>query len=149
MSKEVLLMANVADLGSEGDVVTVSEGYARNYLLPRKLAAPVSDATKRRLAKMQGQREAKHQAELAGARELAAKIEKVSCTITVKTGADGKMFGSVTAGHIADVLKSQGTIIDKHDLLLDAPIKDLGVYDVKVKLHPEVEATVKVWVVEE
>ena len=149
MSKEVLLMADVAELGAEGDVVSVSDGYARNYLLPRKLAAPVSEATKRRLAKMRGQREANHQAELAGARELAAKIEKGSCTITVKTGADGKMFGSVTAAHIVDVLKSQGTDIGKHSLQLEAPIRELGVYDVKVKLHPEVQATVKVWVVEE
>jgi large subunit ribosomal protein L9 len=149
MSKEVLLMTNVAELGGEGDVVTVSEGYARNYLFPRKLAAPVSGATKRRLAKLREQREAKHQEELAAARDKAAKLEKVSCTITVKTGADGKMFGSVTAAHIADVLKSQGTEIDKHSLLLETPIKELGVYDVKVKLHSEVQGTIKVWVVEE
>jgi len=149
MSKEVLLMTDVAGLGSEGEVVKVSEGYARNCLLPQKLAAPVSEGTKRRLAKMREQREATHQAEMAGAREMAKKLAGVSCTITVKTGGDGKMFGSVTTTHIADVLKAQGIELDKHGLLLEAPIRELGVYDVKVKLHPEVEASVKVWVVEE
>lgn len=149
MSKEVLLMADVSGLGSEGEVVTVSDGYARNYLLPRKLAAAVSEATTRRLAKMREQREAQHQTEIASAREMAARLEKVSCTITVKTGGDDKMFGSVTTANIVDVLKSQGVEVDKHSLLLETPIKELGVYDVKVKLHPEVQATVKVWVVEE
>ena len=149
MATEVLLMADVADLGAEGDVVTVSDGYARNYLFPQKLAAQVSEATRRRLAKLREQRESKHQAELAEARALAEKLEKASCTLTVKTGDDGKMFGSVTAAHIGDALKTQGIEIDKHSLLLEAPIKDLGVYDVKIKLNAEVQATVKVWVVEE
>jgi len=149
MSMEVLLMADVAGLGSEGDVVKVAEGYARNCLLPQKLGAPVSEGTRRKLAKMREKREAKHQAEVAAARELAKKLAGVSCTIAVKTGADGKLFGSVTAGHITDALKGQGIELDKHGLLLEAPIKELGVFDVKVKLHPEVQASVKVWVVEE
>jgi len=149
MSKEVFLMADVADLGAEGDVVTVSDGYARNYLFPKKLAAKVSEATRRRLAKLREQRETKHQAELADARAMAGRLEKVSCTLTVKTGTDGKMFGSVTSTHIADALKSQGIELDKHSLLLEAPIKDLGVYDVKIKLNSEVQTAVKVWVVEE
>ena len=149
MSKEVLLMSNVPGLGSEGDVVTVSDGYARNCLLPQKLAAPVSGATKKQLAKMREQREAKHQAELAGARAMAQKLASVSCTIPVKTGDDDKMFGSVTAAHIAEALKGQGIELDKHSLLIEAPIKELNVYNVKVKLHPEVEASIKVWVVKE
>ena len=139
----------MAELGAEGEIVTVSDGYARNYLFPRKLAAPATEATKRRLAKMRGERETKRAAEIAGAREMAKKLEKISCTITVKTGEDDKLFGSVTTGHIADVLKTQGVDIDKHSLQLDAPIKELGVYDVKVKLHADVEGSVKVWVVQE
>jgi large subunit ribosomal protein L9 len=149
MSKELLLMADVAGLGAEGEVVTVSDGYARNCLLPQKLAAPVSEGTKRRIAKQRELREAQHQAEVAGARGMAQRLAGVSCTLTVKTGGDGKMFGSVTTTHIADALKGQGIELDKHGLLLEAPIKELGVYDVKVKLHPEVQASVKVWVVEE
>ena len=149
MSTEVQLMADVKDLGAEGEIVTVSDGFARNYLIPRKLAAPATEASKRRLAKMRGERESKRAAEVAAAREMAKRLEKVSCTITVKTGEDDKLFGSVTASHIADVLKAQGIELEKHSLLLEAPIRELGVYDVKVKLSADVEGSVKVWVVQE
>jgi len=91
----------------------------------------------------------KRAAEVAAAREMAKRLEKVSCTITVKTGEDDKLFGSVTASHIADVLKAQGVELEKHSLLLEAPIRELGVYDVKVKLSADVEGSVKVWVVQE
>jgi large subunit ribosomal protein L9 len=148
MDREVFLMANVADLGSEGDVVKVSEGYARNYLLPKKLAAPVTSATKKRLEKIQKEREATRKAELEAAREMAAKLEKISCTIPVKSK-DEKLYGSVTVNDVVDALKTNGVQIDKQKILLDEPIKELGVFDVKVKLHAEVEATIKVWVVEE
>jgi large subunit ribosomal protein L9 len=146
---EVLLMADVADLGSEGEVVNVADGYARNRLFPGKLAAPVTEATKRRLAKIRQDRETARKLQLDEARDLAAKLEKASCTITVKAGGDGKLFGSVNTGTIADALKAQGIVIDKNTLVLDAPIKELGVFDIKVKLHAEVEGVVKVWVVEE
>lgn len=148
MDKEVFLMANVADLGSEGDVVKVSEGYARNYLLPRKLAAPVTAATKKRLEKIQKEREITHKAELTAARELAAKIAKISCTIPVKAKED-KLYGSVTVSDIVAVLKANGVELDKMKVLLAEPIKELGVFEVKVNLHAEVETTIKVWVVEE
>jgi large subunit ribosomal protein L9 len=149
MDTEVFLMADVAELGSEGEVVKVSEGYARNYLLPRKLAAPVTTATKRRLEKIRKDRESAKKAELAEAAEMAGKLAKASCTITVKVGKDEKLYGSVSATDIAAALKAGGVDLDKHKIQLDEPIKELGVFDVKVRLHAEVEATVKVWVVEE
>lgn len=149
MGTEVLLMADVKDLGAEGEVVTVADGYARNYLFPRSLGAPVTEATRRRLAKMRAEREAEQKAALEGAREAAARLEGVSCTIAVKTGEDDRLYGSVTAANIVDALKAQGIEIDKHSLALEHPIKDLGVFDIPVRLHPEVETTVKVWVVEE
>lgn len=150
MVTEVLLMTDVSGLGSEGDVVRVADGYARNYLLPKKLAALATDETRQRLAKIRREREAAIKAELTAARELAEKFKKISCTIPVKVGKDEKLYGSVTTSDIADALKAQGIKeIDKHKLLLDEPIRELGVFDVKIKLHPEVEASVKVWVVEE
>ena len=149
MATEVFLMADVADLGAEGDVVTVADGYARNYLLPRKLAAPVTDATRRRLAKIRVRRESERKLQLDAARELAAGLQKVSVTIPVKAGENEKLYGSVTTAEIAEALDKQGVKLDRHCLALDAPIKSLGVFEVKVKLHAEVEAAIKVWVVEE
>lgn len=148
MDKEFLLMANVADLGAEGDVVKVSEGYARNYLLPKKLAAPVTPATRKRLEKIQKVREISRKAELEAARALAEKLAKVSCTITMKAK-DEKLYGSVSVNDIAAALKAGGVEVDKSIILLAEPIKELGVFEVKVKLHADVEASIKVWVVEE
>jgi len=149
MATEVLLMADVKDLGTEGDVVTVADGYARNYLYPKNLGAPVTEATRRRLAKIQAEREADRKAALAAAEKAAARLEGVSCTIPVKTGEDDRLYGSVTAANIIDALGAQGVELDKNALALEHPIKDLGVFDIPVKLHAEVETTVKVWVVEE
>jgi large subunit ribosomal protein L9 len=149
MATEVLLMADVADLGSEGEVVTVADGYARNFLFPKSMAAPVTDATRRRLAKIREDREAAREAEMRAASELEARLEGVSCTIAVKTGDDEKMYGSVTPADIVEALKNQGIELDKQSLVLDKPIRELGVFDVEVRLHSEVRTAVKVWVVEE
>ena len=149
MSKEVILMAEIKGLGAEGDVVRVAEGYARNFLLPRKLAAPVTDATRRQLEKRRKERDAKTAVERDAAQNLAKTIEQVSCTITVKTGEGGKLFGSVTANDVVSALKAQGVIVDKHQVDLPEPIRELGVFNVGIKLHPEIQAAAKVWVVEE
>ncbi len=150
MSVEVILMKEVPELGVEGDVVKVSEGFARNYLLPRKVAAPVTDVTRRQLARLREQREAKAGEELARARELANRLASVSCTVVAKVGEDEKLYGSVSPSDIVDSLKSQGIEdVDKNDVVLDKPIKELGVYDVPLKLHADVETSVKIWVVEE
>ncbi|MFW6151633.1 MAG: 50S ribosomal protein L9 [Verrucomicrobiota bacterium] len=150
MSVEVILMKEEPGLGVEGDVVKVSEGYARNYLLPRKVAAPVTDATRRQLARSREQREANAEKELAKARELANRLGSVSCTVTAKVGEEETLYGSVSPADIFDALKAQGIEdVGKNEIILEKPIKELGVYDVPVKLHPEVETSVKVWVVEE
>lgn len=149
MSRELILMADVAELGLEGAKVKVSDGYARNYLIPRKLAVPLSHAALKRLEKNRLAREVRQQTDRESALALAASIEKVSCTIAVKVGDNDKLFGSVTVGDIADNLKAQGLELDKRKIHLAGPIRELGVYSVKVKLHPEVEAALKVWVVGE
>jgi large subunit ribosomal protein L9 len=149
MATEVLLMAAVDGLGKEGDVVSVADGYARNYLLPRELAAPVTEATRRRLVKLQAEREKEHAASLADAQALAKQVSAASCTVAVKMGEGEQLYGSVTESDIVEALKGQNIEIDRHQVLLNEAIKELGTYDVPVRLHPEVEATVKVWVVEE
>ncbi len=149
MATEIFLMADVADLGVEGDVVIVADGYARNYLIPKQLGAPVTDATKRKLAKIQREREIARAESMAGAKKMAKKLEGVSVTITVKTSEGDKLYGSVGEQEIADALKAQGTEVDRNLIELESHIKELGVFDVKIKLHPDVEASVKVWIVEE
>jgi len=149
MATEVLLMAVVDGLGKEGDVVTVADGYARNYLLPRDLAAPVTEATRRRLVKIQAEREKDQAESRAQAQALAKTVSAASCTIAVKVGEGEQLYGSVTESDVVDALKVQSIEIDRHQVVLDDPIKELGTFDVPIRLHPDVEATVKVWVVEE
>ncbi len=149
MSVEMILMQDVKDLGVAGQVVKVADGYARNFLLPNNLAAPVTDATRRQLAKLQIKREAEKKVVVEKARDLAASIQKGSYTVSMKVGEGDKLFGSVTNGDILKVLAAQGFELDKHAVELEQPIKELGMFEVKVKVHPEVEALIKVWVVQE
>lgn len=149
MSKQVILMAEIDGLGREGDVVTVADGYARNYLLPKKKAAPVTSATRKQLEKLQEERKEREAQEQAAAQELAARVDQSSVTIAVKAGPEGKLFGSVTLGDILSAVAEQGLTLDKNQVKLDEPLRELGVFNLPVKLHPDVEATLKVWVVEE
>ncbi|NCC51606.1 MAG: 50S ribosomal protein L9 [Spartobacteria bacterium] len=149
MSKEVFLMADIPDLGREGDVVKVADGYARNYLMPKKLAAPVTSATKRQLEKKQRERSVREASELEGANALARTIEQASCTIAVKTGPEGKLFGSVSVADVVANLKEQGITLDKHQIEMPDAIRETGVFKLTVKVHPKVQCALKVWVVEE
>ncbi|HAR44438.1 MAG TPA: 50S ribosomal protein L9 [Bdellovibrionales bacterium] len=145
----VILRENVENLGRIGDAVTVSDGYARNYLLPRNL---VLAADEKNLAMIEHQKrtlEKKRLAERASAEELAKKLNETSCTLNRKSGEHDKLFGSVNAGDIADALKKVGLNIEKRMIQLTNPIKTLGVHPVTVKLEPEVSATLKVWIVKE
>ncbi len=149
MAVEVLLMQDVKDLGNQGQVVRVTDGFARNYLIPKKLAAPVNDSTRRQLAKLQKVREAELKVALDEAKVRAAAIEKGSFTVTMKVGEGEKLFGSVTSSDILKLLASQGFDVDKHAVQLENPIKELGVFEVKIRIHPDVDAVIKVWVVQE
>lgn len=142
-------MADLEGLGLEGETVKVSEGYARNYLIPRKLAVPLTNAALKRLEKNKLGRDARHLKELESAQSLAGAIEKISCTITAKVGENEKLFGSVTAADIIAALKQQGIELDKRKLMLAEPIRELGIFQVKIKLHPQVDVVLKVWVVGE
>lgn len=149
MAKELILLADVDGLGTEGEIVRVAEGYARNYLLPNKKAAAVTSATRRLVEKKKEERLAREATVRDAAQAVAGQLEKVSVTLTVKTGENNKLFGSVTAADVLDELEKQGVTLDKKQLELAAPIRELGMFELPVKLHPDVEATLKVWVVEE
>lgn len=146
---DIILRQDVEKLGSAGEVVTVKDGYARNYLLPRGLAFEANESNRRRLEGERKQRDRKVAAEAGTARDLAAKLEKVSITFTMKAGDGDKLFGSVTTADIAERLKAEGFTIDRKAIELDEPIKALGVYKVPVRLHHDVKPEVRVWVVKE
>ena len=150
MSTELFLLKDVANLGQEGDIVKVSPGYARNYLVPQRIAEPVTAAARRRLAKIQAEREKIRRDTLAEAKKLGAKLKDASVTIRAKTSEAESLYGSVNAAQILAALKEQGfASLEESMLQLEAPIKALGTYDVPVKVHPDVTETVKVWVVAE
>lgn len=149
MAKEIILLSDVEGLGTEGEIVRVAEGYARNYLLPRRKAAAVTPSTRQLVEKKKQERIAREAAEREVAQAQAAQLEKAAVTLPVKSGESGKMFGSVTAADILEALAAQGIQLDKKQLNLAAPIRELGVFDVPVKLSQDVESTLKVWVVEE
>lgn len=142
---EVILTSNIPGLGAESDQVKVNPGYARNFLYPQGLAIPLSSGNKKRLESLQRRRAEREAHDLNTMAELAKSLQKLICVIAVKTGDDGKMFGNVTSGAIADQLKTQFDIaLDKKKIALDKPIRALGEYDVDMRLHPDVHATLKV-----
>jgi large subunit ribosomal protein L9 len=146
---DVILREDVEKLGAAGDLVTVKDGYARNYLLPRGLAYPATDGNRRRLEAEQKSRTRRADAEIARAGEVATRLEAVSLSFAMKAGEGDKLFGSVTSHDIAERLKAEGFEVDKKAVELDEPIKALGVYKVPVRLHPDVKPEVRVWVVKE
>ncbi|MEI7435577.1 MAG: 50S ribosomal protein L9 [bacterium] len=148
MAIEVMLMQDVEGLGALGAVVTVKDGYARNYLLPQKLAAPVTAATRRRMVKLQAAQLVEREAAIQKMREFAASMSGKDYTIAVKVGVENKIFGSVNSADVVEALHAQGFDVEKHAVQLEAPIKALGNFEVKVRVHPEVEATIKVAVVQ-
>ena len=146
---EVILREDVDKLGRRGDVVKVAEGYGRNFLLPRGLALAVTEANKAMIAKERKANDARVAKEKAEFEAVAARIGGLRFVAPRKVGENEMLYGSVTSGDIAEFLKTKGIEIDKRKVLLDEPIKKLGDHEVRIKLHPEVQATVKVLVSKE
>ncbi|MBK8945542.1 MAG: 50S ribosomal protein L9 [Ignavibacteriae bacterium] len=146
---KVILRKNYDQLGKIGDLVDVKDGFARNFLLPRQIAYIATKGNIRSLEEEKLQIVKKEAKELSSAKSLASELENVSITIPVKVGEEDKLFGSVTNQMIADALKEKKYDIDKRKIDLEEPIKALGIYSVNIKLHPEVSAVVKTWVVRE
>lgn len=148
-NNQVLLLQPINGLGAEGDTVTVRAGYARNFLLPRKLALPITQANKKHVESLLKAREAREQKEFEDARTLSERVEKTSIAIAVKTGEGGKMFGAVTANDLIERLKEEGIELTKKQLGLPQPIKELGSHVAAVKLHADIETELKFEVVSE
>ena len=146
---EVILRQAVDNLGHPGDIVTVSPGYARNYLIPRGIAYLATDGNKKRISQEKSRLEAAESERRGSAEELAKKLEEVSITFAARVGEEGKLFGSVTTADIAQQLEGQGYHIEKRQIDLHEPIKALGVYKVPIKLHAEVKPEIRVWVIKQ
>ena len=146
---EVLLVQPVEGLGGEGDQVKVRAGYARNFLLPRKIAVPLNASNKKHVDSLKKRRAEREQSELTGAQEVAKKLEKKSLAFAVKTGEGGKMFGAITASDIHEKLVAEGLEIEKRRIHLHTPVKTLGQHTVKIKLHADVSVELPFDVVSE
>ena len=143
---EVILRQAVEKLGNPGDVVTVSNGYARNFLLPRGVAFEATEGNKKRISQEKARLEAAESERRETASEFAKVLEEVSITFAARVGEEGKLFGSVTAADIQQQLEAQGHKVERRQIDLHEPIKALGVYRVPIKLHADVKPEIKVWV---
>ncbi|MFQ5777329.1 MAG: 50S ribosomal protein L9 [Terriglobia bacterium] len=146
---EVILREDIPKLGQRGDIVNVKDGYARNYLMPRKLAMPATAGNRKQVAEMKAAAARKAERDKAGAESLAAQLAEQELVIPSKAGESDQLFGAVTPMDIAAALEVKGFEIDKRNVLLDEPIKTLGEYQVPVWLHRDVTASVKLTVVRE
>ena len=144
---EIILREDVERLGKSGQVIKVKDGYARNFLILKGLALKATSDNLKRVEEEKRIKAIRKDREKREAQTLAEKLASISCTISVEVQEDGTLYGSVTGADIASALESDGFKIDKKTVLLDEPIRELGIYRVRMKLHPEVTTELKVWVV--
>ena len=143
---EIILAQNLKHLGEIGQVVKVKDGYARNYLLPKKLAYK---ATKENLKRIEAETKAlreKYEQDVKAAQEVAEVLGKASCTVSVEVNDQEKLYGAVTAGEIVKALEIDGHAVDRKQVVFEKPIEDLGIFEVGIVIHPDVTAKVRVWV---
>ena len=146
---KLILRQDYESLGQVGDIIEVKDGFARNYLIPQKIAIRATDGARSTVEEEKRQHARRQAKDLRNSEKLAGELEKTSVTIQMKVGDDDKLFGTVTNQMIADALSEKGYTVDKRLIDLQDSIKTLGIYDVAVKLHPSVTSKIKVWVVRE
>lgn len=146
---KVILTKDHETLGEAGDIVKVKDGYARNYLIPRSLGLAATQANTKVYEESKKQKSAKKNREQDHAATIATEISKVSLTASVQVGEDEKVFGAITSQDISKLLSEKGFTIDKRDIILEEPIKALGIYNVAIKVAQDVEAEIKLWVIKE
>lgn len=144
---EVILKQDVDRIGKAGVVVKVKDGFARNFLLPNGLAVLMTSANLKKIEEAKQNKSLQSEKAKKAALDLSSKLEKLSLTLQVLTQEEDKLYGSISSQDIADALKEENVSIDKNSIILDEPIKALGIYEVPVKLHPEISTKVKIWVV--
>jgi large subunit ribosomal protein L9 len=146
---KVILLEDVSSLGKAGDLVKVSEGYGRNYLIPQKKAILATEKSLKVIEHQKRLIQQRMEKTKKDAEKLGQQIEKLSCTFAKTVGESGKLFGSVTSMDIENYLKENGIKVDRKKIALEEPIKNVGMSNVPIKLHPEVTTHLKVWVVQE
>lgn len=146
---QVILLEDVPSLGKVGDLVRVSDGYGRNYLIPKKKAILATEKSFKVLEHQKRQVQHRMERTKKDAEKTAQQIENLSCTFSKNVGESGKLFGAVTSMEIEAYLKGQGIEVDRKKILLEEPIKNLGMYSIPIKLLPEVTVHLKIWVVQE
>lgn len=144
---EVILNQDVVKIGKAGAVVKVKDGFARNFLFPNHLAVPLTPVNLKRIEENKKKEILESEKTKKGAQIFKEKLEKLSLTIQVLTQEEDKLYGSITSQDISSALKEEGFTLDKSSIVLEEPIKSLGIYEVPVKLHPEVPAKIKIWIV--
>ncbi len=146
---QVILLENVPSLGKAGDLVKVSDGYGRNYLIPQKKALLATEKSLKVIEHQKRQVQQRMEKTKKDTEKMGQRIETLSCTFVKTVGESGKLFGSVTSMDIENFLKENGIEVDRKKISLEEPIKNLGMFTVPIKLHSEVTANLKVWVVQE
>ena len=146
---KVILKNSVEKLGKAGEIVDIARGYARNYLIPKGFAIEATPANLKSYENQLAVARRREQKEIDAAKEFAAKLDNVSVTAAVQVGEEDRVFGAVTNQTIAELLAEKGFEIDRKKIMLEEPIKQLGVFEVPIRFHSEVEAKIKVWVVRE
>jgi len=144
---EVILNKDVDRLGKAGSIVNVKDGFARNFLIPNNLVVPLTSANLKRLEQEKQRKNLQSEKAKKEAEVLKERLSSLSLTIPVLTQEEDELYGSITSTDVAAVLKEEGLNIDKKSIILDEPLKSLGIYEIPIKLHPDVLAKVKVWVV--
>ena len=147
--KEVILRQKVKKLGDQGDIIRVKSGYARNFLIPRGFALEATPENRQKIQIRNQQIENREKKEQAEVRKIAEKLSKLSLTASVQVGEEDRIFGSVTAMTLSNLLKEQGFEIDKKDIVLTEPIKALGLYNIAIKLQADMQVDIKVYVIKE
>ncbi len=143
---KVILSEDVASLGKVGDVVTVKDGYARNLLIPKNRAYLATPANLKRIEKLQQKKEKEYSQGKQAAEQKCEEFNKISCTVSVEVNDLDKLYGAVTENEIIQAIEAEGCSVDKKDLVIEKPIEELGIFEVGVKLHPEVTAKIRLWV---
>ena len=144
MGTQIILTATIDDLGAQGELISVANGYARNFLIPKGLAIPATPGNKRRIEFLRKKHTEELGKQLDDAKTLAAKLAQFTGSIKAKVGTDNKLFGSVGPAEIADALKGAGINVDRRKIVLEKPIHEAGIFDIEAKLHAEVTAKFKV-----
>ena len=143
---EIILTQDVKPLGKAGDVVKVKDGYARNLLLPKKLAYAATPENLKKIQAQQKKRQQKYEQEKQEALKLAETLNKVSCTVNVEVNDLDKLYGAVSEAEIIKAIEVEGFKVDKKDIIVEKTIEELGIFEVGIKLHPEVTAKIRLWV---